>query len=141
MEDLLNFQIHIPSHDPIKQKQKQKLKNAIFNAKSSRINISTYNNPMVPNRYRTSNIITNIDKNINYTNTNSCINPPQKVGPTTKKPPRKNQTNNSDHETVLSEINTNKFNISNISVNLLVDIEKGGTILIKIKGIIKYLPK
>ena len=96
---------------------------------------------MVPNRYRTSNIITNIDKNIKYTNTNSCINPPQKVGPTTKQPPRKNQTNNSDHETVLSEINTNKFNISNISVIFLVDIEKGGTILIKIKGIIKYLPK
>ena len=56
----------------------------------------------------------------------SAITPLKKLEPTTIQPPYESSIIKSYYETILSTIITNKSNKCNTSVNLLVDIEKGG---------------
>ena len=130
MEDFLNSPLYVPSQGSPKLNQYPHHYNAISNTKSSKINTILSNNWILSHNDHTSNIITTVDTNNKHSIIDRYTIQLQTTEPTKVQPPEVKSIIKSDHETILSKINTNNVIECNTSVNLLVDIEEGGTIIV-----------
>ena len=89
MEDFLNSSLHRSSEGLNIQLQTPDNETITINTKHSRTKKSIDNKPILPTKYHTSSINTNVYINLKDTNLASCINPLQHVETTAIQPPYK----------------------------------------------------